>query len=69
LFAFFCLALHRRGNPTSDRELSQEYFERCRFPVGDVALAVDPDEAFNQIDVGVLRPDALVFKENVSDEG
>jgi hypothetical protein len=35
-----------------------------------MALAVEPDEAFNPVDVRVLGPDAVVFKANlVSDAG
>jgi len=38
--------------------------------IGGMALAVEPDEAFNPVDVRVLGPDAVVFKSNlVSDAG
>jgi hypothetical protein len=64
------LVLRQRGNPTSDRELNQDCFDRCRSQIGGLALAVEPDEAFNPIDVGVRRPDAVSFKANpVSDAG
>jgi hypothetical protein len=38
-------------------------------PIGGLALAVEPDEAFNPIDVGALGRDAVVFKALVSDAG
>ena len=59
------LVLGRRRDPASDCEVGQKYFDLVRSHIDWVPLAVEPDEAFNPVDIDLLGPDAVVFKANL----
>jgi len=55
------LILRRRRNLSSHGQMSQECFDFLGTQFRRVTLAVEKNEAFNPIDVGLLGPQAVVF--------